>query len=1491
MFDELDAEDSNDIAIVGMAGRFPKAPDLEAFWRNLRAGVEGIAFFADDELEVSLAPEELTDPAYVKAAGVLDDVELFDAAFFNISAREAEWMDPQQRLFLECAWAAVENAGYNLQTYRKPVAVYAGANTNFYLLARLDQLAAGRAGNLFQVLLANEKDFLATRVSYKLNLKGESVTIQTSCSTSLVAVHLACQSLLSGQCEMALAGGVSIRVPQRAGYWYEEGMIASPDGHCRAFDHRAQGTLPGNGLGVVVLKRFEEARRDGDHVHALIKGSAINNDGHLKVGYTAPGLEGQSEVISKALAMAGVRADTIGFVEAHGTGTALGDPIEVEALTRAYRRHTERSQFCALGSVKTNLGHLDNAAGVAGLIKAVLSLKHKTIPPSLHFERPNPAIDLANSPFFVNTQAVEWRNGAHPRRAGVSSFGIGGTNAHVVLEEAPAPAESSPPQPTQLLTLSAKTRAAADSMARRLADHLDAERQANLGDVVYTQNVGRQGFPQRAFVVAGEREEFVEKLRGEPAVKGVPDGGCPGVVFMFPGQGAPHVHMAAELYEAEPFFRRVLDECSEAVAPALGQSLGELLYPPEDRAEESSRKLSQPAWALPALLSVEYALASLWRHWGIEPRALIGHSFGEYAAACVAGVFSLPEALQLAVERGRLMERLPPGAMCAVNLPADEARPYLTGTLSIAAVNGRAQCVVAGAVAEVEALEEGWKQRRVGYRRLGVGRAYHSAMVEPLLAEFVQLVEQTSRRAPSIPFISNETGRWIEPEQATDAAYWGRQMRSPVLFAAGLDALQSQSLDAFVEVGPNQTLSPMVRQHLGRETLTLPSLPSARGAAPARRTLLTSLGRLWQAGAEIAWPRFYAPERRLRLPLPSYPFERQPYWVETSPAERPAARRGEVPGPEGPHAGATKPEGEPADAPRRHPVAREGMAQEYVAPRDELERRLTAIWGDVLQVEGIGIHDNLFDLGGDSLVATQILSRLRQAAGAQISLQDVLTHLTIAGLAEAIRQAPAGGPARDEAQSLAPAPRDEPPPLSYAQERLWLIHRLAPDNPMYNLPAVVRLRGDLDLAALERSLNEIRRRHEVLRTTFPPRDDRPVQAIAPYRAEPLPLTDLSHLPESEREAQARRAVAETARAPFDLERGPLWRAAVWQLGPAEHVVTVVMHHAISDAWSMNLLFRELGVCYASFVGGVAPALPPLPVQYADYAHWQRRLLDGEALQPLLDYWKQKLAGAPAAAQLPARRPRPSRQSFRGARHSFAFSKELTDSLNALGREAGATLYMVLLAAFKTLLYRLTGQEDLIVGAPVAGRNRPETEPLIGCFINTLPLRTDLSGNPRFLELLGRVRETTLGAYTHQDLPFEKLLEALKVERSLSHLPLVQVLFDFMNTPTNLDLDLPGLALQAMPVEINTAKNELVFDVWEGDRGLAGTVEYCTELFDAADIERLLRRYEALLHSIVAEPQGRLNALDLTPEAERREQALAARRREEAARKRFTPSRN
>ncbi|HEY0366208.1 MAG TPA: type I polyketide synthase, partial [Pyrinomonadaceae bacterium] len=651
-----------EVAIIGMAGRFPGARDVEEFWENLKNGVEAISFFADDELE---DPRELLNPNLVKAKGTLTDVELFDAPFFNIPTREAQMMDPQQRLFLEAAWTALEDAGYDASTYAGQVAVYAGVSTNTYLLTRMAQLGMNSPADHYSIILANEKDYLATRVSYKLNLRGESITIQTSCSTSLVAAHLACQSLLSGQCDMALAGGVSIGFPQKTGYFYQEGMILSPDGHCRPFDQKAQGIVPGHGLGVVVLKLLSEALADGDNVRAVIKGSAINNDGHLKMGYTAPSLEGQTDVIVRALAMAGVEPETITFVEAHGTGTPIGDPIEVEALTRAFRRggKTQRTGFCALGAVKSNIGHLDSAAGVAGLIKTVLALEHKKIPPTLHFEKPNSIIDFANSPFTVNASLLDWTANGTPRRAGVSSFGIGGTNAHVVVEEAPAAPATKTAREFQLLTLSAKTASALPAMSERLAQHLDRRPDIDLADVAYTLNIGRQGFPHRKFIVSSDRDEAVMALRrSETSAR--PATEQPRVVFMFPGQGALSVDMARAIYEHDREFQKQFDECARWLRQQHDIDLPSLVYP-DDR-QRAAKLLAQPQFALPALFTVEYSLAKLWMSWGINPHAMIGHSFGEYVAACLAGVFTLPDALSLVVTRGRLMQQLPPGAMSAV---------------------------------------------------------------------------------------------------------------------------------------------------------------------------------------------------------------------------------------------------------------------------------------------------------------------------------------------------------------------------------------------------------------------------------------------------------------------------------------------------------------------------------------------------------------------------------------------------------------------------------------------------------------------------------------------------------------------------------------------------------------------------------------------------------------------------------------------------------
>ncbi|MBW4698403.1 MAG: SDR family NAD(P)-dependent oxidoreductase [Aphanocapsa lilacina HA4352-LM1] len=876
-------EQSNglEIAIIGMAGRFPGAANLEAFWRNLCAGVESIRTLAAQEMaEAGVDPALLANPDYVRARGVLEGADLFDAGFFDCSPREAEITDPQQRLFLECAWEALEDAGCIPGVYRGAVGVYAGAGRGTYLLHLHANHQALSGVDPFQVFIGNDKDFLATRVSYKLNLEGPSFAVQTACSTSLVAVHLACQGLLSGECDAAIAGGVAVRWPQEVGALYREGGIVSPDGRCRAFDAAARGTVGGNGVGAVVLKRLEDALADGDPIRAVIKGSAINNDGADKVSYTAPRIDGQREVIRAALRMAEVEAGTIGYVEAHGTGTLLGDPIEIAALAEAFGGAHRHRCPCALGSVKTNIGHLDAAAGIAGLIKTVLALQHRQIPPSLHFQQPNAQIDFAGPAFYVNTALAPWHSDGPPRRAGVSSFGIGGTNAHVILEEAPPQLPGDPPAwDQQLLVLSAKTPSALAAATERLGAYLEEQPDVPLADIAHTLQVGRKAFAWRQMLVCEDRKALMQVLK-DPQQRPAPqqlsaDGDRP-VAFLLPGQGVQCVDMGRTLYRTQPRYRQQIDHCAVLLEPHLGLDLRTVLYP--DAADDRQLDLAQTWLAQPALFVVEYALAQLWMAWGVRPQALIGHSVGEYVAACLAGVWTLADALALVAARGRRMQQLPPGAMLAVSLPPEALSALVGDGLALAAVNAPDLCTVSGPEASVAQLQQQLQAQGIGCRQLKTSHAFHSQMMEPMMEDFALLVRRVSMAPPKIPFISNLTGRWIEASEATDPDYWTQHLREPVLFAAGLAELCRQSPALLLEVGPGRTLCSLAAR-IAKDRPAVPSLPHPQQLQSEETSLLTALGRLWLHGARVDWVGFTADERRRRVALPGYPFERQPYRI------------------------------------------------------------------------------------------------------------------------------------------------------------------------------------------------------------------------------------------------------------------------------------------------------------------------------------------------------------------------------------------------------------------------------------------------------------------------------------------------------------------------------------------------------------------------------------------------------------------------------------
>ncbi len=879
-----------EIAVIGMAGRFPGAPDLSALWRNLCGGVESIRRLAPEELvALGRSAAEVAAPNFVPAHGVLDDFDRFDAEFFGYRPREAEAIDPQHRIFLEVVWEAIENAGYDPRRYPGLIGIFAGASVDDYLQEQLrgNPEALARIGE-FQAAYSNVVDHLTLRVSYKLNLRGPSLAVQSACSTSLVAVHLACQQLITGSCDMAVAGGVSLTLPQHWGYHHQDGMIFSPDGHCRAFDADAQGCLKGDGAGAVLLKRLSDALEDGDPIQAVILASAANNDGAAKAGYTAPGLDGQIRLIETAHTLAEVSAQSIGLIEAHGTGTPLGDPIEIGALTQAFRRSTPERQFCGIGSIKTNIGHLDAAAGVAGLIKAVLALKHRVLPPSLNFRTPNPQLALEQSPFFVVAAPTPWVSPAGPRRAGVSSFGIGGTNAHVVLQEAPDLEAQSATDEPRLLVLSASTAAGLERMTENLAAHLEAHPDIALRDVAFTLLEGRGRFARRRAVVAASALAGAAALRDPRSwIDGDAGRGPPNLVFLFPGQGAQYLGMGRDLYRGEPAFRAVVDDCAERLLPLLHVDLREAVFCVDAATDEPTleARLRQTALAQPALFVVEYALASFLMGLGLQPAAMAGHSLGEWVAACVAGVFTLDEALALVVERGRLMQRQAPGTMLSVPISREELLPLLGTELSLAAENAPRLCVVAGPDAAVAALANELAARySVECTPLRTSHAFHSAMMEPMLAPFLELLARVPRRAPVLPYVSTVTGHWVDADEVQGTTLWHGNIRGTVQFAQAAQVLLGLDNPVFLEVGPGTTLSGLLRRQadLRAAPVVAACLRHPADTADDRAILRAALGRLWTQGVELGAATL-GPSPCRRLPLPGYAFVRQRHWVDAAP--------------------------------------------------------------------------------------------------------------------------------------------------------------------------------------------------------------------------------------------------------------------------------------------------------------------------------------------------------------------------------------------------------------------------------------------------------------------------------------------------------------------------------------------------------------------------------------------------------------------------------
>ncbi len=886
-----------DIAVVGMAAHLPGAPDIAAYWQNLAAGVESIRVLSRDDLKAAgESPARMARPNYVPAAAVLDGFEEFDAEFFGFSPKEAAILDPQHRQFLEVAWEALENAGHPPENFPGAIGVYAGCGMGSYFYFNLcsNRDLVDQTGMFLLRHTGNDKDFLSTRVSHIFDLKGPSINVQTACSTSLVAVHFAAQALLSGECDMALAGGVTIELPHARGYLYQEGEILSPDGHCHAFDHRAQGTVFGSGAGCVVLRRAKDAIRDGDHIWAILKGSAINNDGAAKAGYLAPSVDGQARCIAEAQAIAGVTADSVSYVECHGTGTYLGDPIEVAAMTQAFRESAATVGTCRIGSVKTNIGHLDTAAGVASLIKVALSLHHRQLPPSLGYEAPNPAIDFESSPFRVNDRLSDWQ--APVLRAGVNSLGVGGTNAHAVLEEAPPRAASDESLwPFQPLVISARTKAALDGQAARLAAHLRAHPEQPLADVAWTLKEGRRAFEKRRVIVAESHEEAARLLEGADTRRVFNHDRLedPEVVFMFPGGGAQYAGMARDLYETEPVFADWMDRGLAVLEPQLDYDIRALWLPERGGEAAANEALKKPSVQLPLIMITEFALAKLYESWGVTPDALIGHSMGENTAAALAGVMSFEDCIGLVLLRGRLFDTVAPGGMLSVPMAEADLRPRLVGDLDMASVNAPGLCVVSGPDAALAGLAAALSAEGVETQRIAIDIAAHSRMLEPILRRFGEYLRSIRLNPPRLPIISNRTGQPLDADAATDPEYWVQHLRNTVMFQQGMAAL-TDAPRVFIEMGPGRALSSLAQANGVPAGQIIAALRHPEQAIGDDAWHIGTIARLWACGLEVDWEPIWAGAKRNRVPLPTYAFQRKPYFIQpgaTAAAETPLPER------------------------------------------------------------------------------------------------------------------------------------------------------------------------------------------------------------------------------------------------------------------------------------------------------------------------------------------------------------------------------------------------------------------------------------------------------------------------------------------------------------------------------------------------------------------------------------------------------------------------
>ena len=1453
------ASNGLEIAVIGMAGRFPAARNVDAFWQLLKDGREGLRLLSDDDLG-DIDQDIRAQPNYVRKSGPIERKLEFDADLFGYTPQDASIMDPQFGVFHEVAWEALENAGYHTGQYDGVIGVYAGASNNLDWIRRVMTDSSSSADH-YSVSSLTEAEYLTLRVAHKLDLTGPAISINTTCSTSLVNIHQACQALIGGECDIALAGGVNVSIDSR-GYLHQEHMVSSSDGVCRPFDIDANGSISGEGCGIQVLKRLEDALIDRDNIVAVIKGTAVNNDGHRKVGFTAPSTEGQARVVQDALTRAGVNASSIGYIETHGTATKIGDPIEIAALKQVFGTWTSRS--CAIGSVKSNIGHLGEAAGVAGAIKTILSLQHRQLPATLHYRTPNPFLGIESSPFFVNAELREWLPvGNLPLRAGVSSFGMGGTNAHAIFEQAGAAAESGSARTNHLIFLSANTPSALATLERNLIAHAAANPDMSIADMSYTLHVGRKSLPHRKAFVAGSLTGLVAHSDGDKhfAAHGIADREEPKLCFMFPGQGVQYRNMGRDLYEQEPVFRERMDACFAIAQRVSGIDLKAELF-------DETSELSRIDIAEPLLFIFEYSLAQLLLDWGLKPHAYLGHGVGEYAAACLAGVFSLEDAIAIVAERGRLMQTLPAGAMLAVPLAVSDVESLLGDGVCLAAVNSTERVTLSGDIEAIERLQRQLVETGTDSVLLQSPHAFHSHHVDAILEPFAWALRRIKLSAPAEPFLSNVSGTWVSDAQAISHDYWLQQLRETVRFQDCASALCRDNPQVLIEVGPGRTMSHFVLRNkdIVQKKQCIALIPQSEERVPGadQIRLFEGLCQLFVAGIAPDWKRYYAGQRRCRIPLPAYPFEGRCHYAPQLLSARYREKTAEIIG---------------------NAVAADGlMASTPVAMSGDFETgdrltptqiKLSEIWKKLLGIPDIGIDDDVFDHGVDSLLSIRVITEIREVFSANISLETIFALRTIAEQVAEIERKVGGS----ETLNISPIRaygHSGMAPLSTSQKRLWIISQLEDDYTPYNNGFLLPL-NSAKVDILQRAFNSVIQRHTILRTRYFTIDDVPMQQIRDEFDFRIDEIDLRQLTEKDRLTEIEDIWHRVLTQPIDLKTDLMLRAKLIRCDEKTDVLLVAQHHICTDDWSDNVLMEELNTLYEAYLANAENPLPPLPLQYIDYALWQSEWLDNVVLDQQMPYWRKKLAGIPPVHNLPLDRPRPKHQSYRGRHCSRHVDGIVLNGLKRVAEADDATLFMTMQAAFSLFLSRYSGESDIVLGFAVANRLHKEVENLIGFFVNTLVLRSDLSGNPTFREFHLQTKKNLLATYSNSHVPFEVLVDEINPVRSTSYEPIVQIKLIYLNQSHGQGGRDTGADEQRNPAEFDIqapfSKYDLTLFFKVDDSGIIFSWEYATDLFSAASIERMAECFETLLGSIVDNPECPVHDLPLSVEQPRYGQAL------------------